>query len=101
MIICRAGASTLAELAAAGKAAILIPLAGSADEHQRLNAELLAKQGAVVALCENLAGERLASEIIKLIEHPDLIKKMGKAIRRKAKSDAAAKIMELAQEIMA
>lgn len=101
LILCRAGASTIAELAAAGKAAILIPLAGSANGHQRLNAESLARQGAAVALWEDLTGERLAKEIINLIGKPGRIKQIEEAVRNQGKPEAAQKIVELAQEIMA
>jgi UDP-N-acetylglucosamine--N-acetylmuramyl-(pentapeptide) pyrophosphoryl-undecaprenol N-acetylglucosamine transferase len=100
LIICRAGASTIAELAAAGKASILLPLARSADGHQNLNAKSFAQQGAAIVLWGNITGEQLAREIIKVIEKPERIMEMGKAARKMAKPEAAQKIVNLALEIM-
>ncbi len=100
LIICRAGASTIAELAAAGKAALLIPLAGSADGHQHLNAKSFAQQGAAIVLWDTTTGEKLAKEIISLIEKPERIMGMGKAARKMAKPEAAQKIVNLAVEII-
>ncbi len=67
VIVCRAGATTLAEIAAAGKAAILIPLPGATDDHQRRNAEALAAVGAAeVLLQSDLTGHTLAQRILTL-----------------------------------
>ena len=52
LVICRAGATTLAELAAAGRPAVLIPFPGATDDHQRRNAEVLAGAGAAVLMDE-------------------------------------------------
>ena len=61
LIDCRSGASTVAEIAAAGKAAIFIPFPRAADDHQKVNAQALEKAGAAVVLEEsNLTPERLA-----------------------------------------
>jgi UDP-N-acetylglucosamine--N-acetylmuramyl-(pentapeptide) pyrophosphoryl-undecaprenol N-acetylglucosamine transferase len=100
LIICRAGASSIAELTAAGKASILLPLAKSADGHQHLNAQSLAQQNAAIVLWGNITGEQLAREIIKLIEKPEQIMEMGKAARKMAQPEAAQKILNLALEIM-
>jgi UDP-N-acetylglucosamine--N-acetylmuramyl-(pentapeptide) pyrophosphoryl-undecaprenol N-acetylglucosamine transferase len=67
VIVCRAGATTLAEIAAAGKAAILIPLPGATDEHQRRNAEALAAVGAAEMLLQSdMTGHTLAQRILTL-----------------------------------
>ena len=67
VIVCRAGATTLAEIAAAGKAAILIPLPAATDDHQRRNAEALAAVGAAeVLLQSDLTGHALAQRILTL-----------------------------------
>src|SRR4029079_4168446 len=59
--ICRAGAATLAELAAAGRPAVLVPFAAAADDHQRKNADVLSAAGAAVMIDEKaLSGARLA-----------------------------------------
>ncbi|MFI5178505.1 MAG: undecaprenyldiphospho-muramoylpentapeptide beta-N-acetylglucosaminyltransferase, partial [Vicinamibacterales bacterium] len=67
LIVCRAGATTLAEIAAAGKAAILVPLPTATDDHQRKNAEALASAGAADVLPQaNMTGAELARRIIAL-----------------------------------
>ncbi len=68
LIIARAGAVTIAELTAVGRAAILVPLPHAADDHQGRNAEALALRGAAVCLRQDIAdAERLASEISRLL----------------------------------
>jgi UDP-N-acetylglucosamine--N-acetylmuramyl-(pentapeptide) pyrophosphoryl-undecaprenol N-acetylglucosamine transferase len=90
LIICRSGATTCAEVAAAGKPAIMVPFPGAADDHQRKNAEAMAENGAVrMILQAELSGERLAREILKLTSDRDLLSKMGKAAKTMAKRDAA------------
>src|SRR5213075_3506391 len=65
VIVCRAGATTLAEVAAAGRPAILIPLPTATDDHQRKNAEALAAAGAADVLLQNeLNGASLADRIL-------------------------------------
>jgi UDP-N-acetylglucosamine--N-acetylmuramyl-(pentapeptide) pyrophosphoryl-undecaprenol N-acetylglucosamine transferase len=67
LVICRAGATTLAELTAAGRPSILIPLPTATDDHQRKNAEALVAKGAARAIDQReLTGERLAAEIVAL-----------------------------------
>src|SRR5438552_11388654 len=71
LIISRAGATTSAELVAAGKAAIMVPFPLAADDHQRKNAEALQTAGAArMILQKELNGERLADEISSLLESP-------------------------------
>ena len=78
LIICRAGATTSAELVAAGKAAIMIPFPLAADDHQRKNAEALQNGGAArMILQKDLNGERLAREINSLIDEPGKITESG------------------------
>ncbi len=72
LLICRAGASTVAEIAAAGKAAILVPFPYATDQHQLRNAQTLARAGAARLIQqEELTGARLAAEILNLLEHPE------------------------------
>ena len=67
VVVCRAGATTLAELTAARRASILVPLPTATDDHQRKNAEALVKQGAARMVEQReLTGERLAAEILSL-----------------------------------
>ena len=86
IVISRAGATTCAELAAAGKAAIMVPLPTAADDHQRKNAEALEKAGAAkMVLQKDLTGASLAAEIGRLVENPEKFRRWGprKKIRQK------------------
>ena len=89
LIISRAGATTSAELVAAGKAAIMIPFPLAADDHQRKNAEALQAAGAArMILQKELSGERLADEIESLLAAPEGIDRMAIASRKLARRDA-------------
>lgn len=101
IIISRAGATTCAEIAAAGKAGIMVPLPTAADDHQRKNAEAMQKHGAVrVILQAELTGERLTEEIAELIRKPELIREMGVAARTMARPDAARATVDLIQTLV-
>ena len=101
LVICRAGATTTAELVAAGKAAIMIPFPLAADDHQRKNAEALESAGAArMILQRDLTGERLASEIDKLMRDPEKITEMEQAARKLAKGDAAAATVDLIEALL-
>jgi UDP-N-acetylglucosamine--N-acetylmuramyl-(pentapeptide) pyrophosphoryl-undecaprenol N-acetylglucosamine transferase len=101
LIICRAGATTSAELVAAGKAAIMVPFPLAADDHQRKNAEALQSAGAVrMILQKDLSGARLAEEISSLISSPDEIDRMETASRKLARRDAAAATVDLMEELV-
>ena len=101
LIICRAGATTSAELVAAGRAAIMIPFPLAADDHQRKNAEALEAAGAArMILQQELTGERLAAEINKLVSAPDEITRMEEASRRLARGDAAQATLELIEQMV-
>src|SRR6185369_5263460 len=83
LVICRAGATTTAELIAAGKASIMIPFPYAADDHQRKNAEALEESGASkMILQQDLSGERLATEIRQLVNAPEEIDRMETASRK-------------------
>ena len=101
LVVCRAGATTLAEVAAAGKAAILIPLPTATDDHQRKNAETLASAGAAeVLLQSNLSGDELARRILALAGDIDRRRALAAAARTFARPDAAAAIVERALELV-
>jgi UDP-N-acetylglucosamine--N-acetylmuramyl-(pentapeptide) pyrophosphoryl-undecaprenol N-acetylglucosamine transferase len=101
LIICRAGATTSAELVAAGKAAIMIPFPFAADDHQRKNAEALSEAGAArMILQQELSAERLAKEISALVREPDAITRMEDAGRRLARGDAASTTVDLMEELV-
>ena len=99
-VICRAGATTCAELAATGKASIMVPLPTAADDHQRKNAEALAKSGAArMILQSELSGKSLADEIGGLIESPASINEMEAAAKGLGREDAAEKTADLIEEL--
>ena len=101
LVICRAGATTTAELIAAGKGAIMIPLPLAADDHQRKNAEALQTVGAArMILQKDLSGERLANEVSLLLDAPEKIEEMEIASRKLARRDAAAATVDLMEEVV-
>lgn len=98
LIISRAGATSIFEIAAWGKPSIVIPLRNSAQDHQEKNAYAYAAEGACVVIQEeNLTPHLLMAEIDKLIADPERMKKMGEAAQRFARVDAAE---ALAKEIL-
>ena len=102
LVICRAGATTCAELSAAGKASIMIPLPTAADDHQRKNAEALERAGAAkVILQSELSGGRLAAEISSLIGSPDAITAMETAAKELGREDAAERTADIIEELKA
>lgn len=101
LVICRAGATTTAELIAAGKAALMVPFPMAADDHQRKNAEALANAGAArMILQQELSGKRLAQEIATLVHDPERITGMERAARELARGDAAAAVVNLIEELV-
>ena len=101
LVICRAGATTTAELVAAGKASVMIPFPLAADDHQRKNAEALqAAGGTKMILQADLSGERLATEINNLAAQPELITAMEQSSRSLARGDAAAAVVDLLEELV-
>jgi UDP-N-acetylglucosamine--N-acetylmuramyl-(pentapeptide) pyrophosphoryl-undecaprenol N-acetylglucosamine transferase len=101
LIISRAGATTSAELVAAGKAAIMVPFPLAADDHQRKNAEALQAGGAArMILQQELSGGRLADEIKSLLAAPEQIDRMEIASRRLARRDAATATVDLMAELV-
>jgi UDP-N-acetylglucosamine--N-acetylmuramyl-(pentapeptide) pyrophosphoryl-undecaprenol N-acetylglucosamine transferase len=100
LVISRAGATTVAELAAAGRPAIMIPLPWAADDHQRKNAEAVERAGAGrMILQSELNGERLASELLVLAKDPARRMAMSAASKMLAHPDAAARVADIAKKI--
>ena len=101
VVVCRAGATTLAEITAAGKAAILIPLPTATDDHQRKNAEALsAAGGAEVLLQPQATGAVLAQRILDLAGDADRRRRIAAAARSLARPDAAKAIVDRAVELL-
>ncbi len=95
LIICRAGATTVAEITALGKAVIFIPFPYAADNHQMLNAADLANDGAAEIIIEkDLNGKMLAEKIEHYMDHPEALKDMAARARRYGKPDAAKNIVD-------
>jgi len=102
LVVCRAGATTIAELTAAGRPAVLVPLPTAADDHQRKNAAVLGAAGAAdVVEQKDLHGGSLAARIESLVNAPDRLAAMGAAARKLARPDAVRVIADKALELMA
>ncbi len=96
LVLCRSGATTCAELTAAGKASVLVPFARSADDHQKKNAEEMQAAGAAVMIEERtLDGNTLAASLRALLDDPRRIEAMEAAARRLGRPDAAARVAGL------
>jgi UDP-N-acetylglucosamine--N-acetylmuramyl-(pentapeptide) pyrophosphoryl-undecaprenol N-acetylglucosamine transferase len=97
LLICRSGATTAAEVAAAGKAAIFIPFPFATDDHQRKNAEAFERVGAGrMIIQKELTAERLSDEIKRLTERPEEIDRMEEASRRLGRADSTERAVDLA-----
>src|SRR5579863_1260469 len=100
LVVCRSGASTVAEITAAGKPAIFVPFPRAADDHQRINAEALAREGAAVVVEESrLQGVWLAETIAALLQDPHRLQQMSQAARSLAHPKAASDIAAMAARI--
>ena len=100
LVISRAGATTVAELAAAGKPALMVPFPFAADDHRRKNAEAIERAGAGrMILQAELTPERLAKELLWLIHDPQQLVRMAEASKRLGHPDAAARVVDLAMKI--
>ncbi len=94
LVMARSGASTVAELAAAGKPALLVPFAAAADNHQKRNAEVMVTAGAAVMLDETDLAQpaKLLESLTALLTAPDRLATMAAAARTQAHLDAAERI---------
>jgi UDP-N-acetylglucosamine--N-acetylmuramyl-(pentapeptide) pyrophosphoryl-undecaprenol N-acetylglucosamine transferase len=98
VVVCRAGALSVAELALAGVPAVLVPLPGAPDDHQTHNARSLADAGAAVILPDaECTGERLAEILGPLLADPVGLSAMAAAARALGRPDAAARVAELVE----
>src|ERR1700674_1586516 len=100
LLVCRSGASTVAEITAAGKPAIFVPFPRAADDHQRVNAEALAQSGAAVVVEESkLEGVWLAETIATLLGDQRRLELMSAAARELSHPDAARDIAAMAARV--
>jgi UDP-N-acetylglucosamine--N-acetylmuramyl-(pentapeptide) pyrophosphoryl-undecaprenol N-acetylglucosamine transferase len=99
LVVCRAGAGAVAEVAAAGKPAILVPFPFASDQHQLRNAEVLERAGAARMVTDSeWTGEKLFRTVTELAED-DRLERMGEAARRLGHPGAAQRAAEILEEI--
>ena len=100
LLVCRSGASTVGEVAAAGKPAIFIPFPHAADDHQKVNAQALVNAGAAAMLEEgNLTGDGLAETVARLFADRAQLERMGQAARKLSHPNAAQDVAKMAREL--
>jgi len=98
--LCRAGATTLAEIAATGLPAVVVPLPRAANDHQRLNAAVLAELGAAEVVEQEALEANLTSSLLKLLNDHTRRKSISDAVRRLAKPDAARLIVDRIESLV-
>lgn len=102
LLLCRSGASTVAEATAAGKPAVFVPFPQAADDHQRRNAEAIAQGGAAMLVPQaELTPERLAKVITELFADPRRLKEMAERARALSHHDAAGRVARMVAELAA
>ena len=95
LLVSRAGATTLAELAVLGKPAILIPYPYAADNHQEKNAEYYVQGGGALMFVEkDITTEMLAEQFVRLFENRAALQKMGRVMKKRAFPEAAERIVD-------
>ncbi len=101
LLICRAGATSIAEVTACGKAAILIPFPYATNDHQTKNAEALVRAGAAVLIREaDLDGKKLAEVIDHFYHHPEMISEMELKSASLGNEKAASNIVDICMEMV-
>ena len=100
VVVCRGGAITIGDVAAIGRAAILVPFAAATHNHQEINARVVEKAGGGIVITESqLTPERLASAISAIVDDPPRAARMGAAVHSLAAPDATKKIVDLLEKI--
>lgn len=100
VVICRAGALTVSELAAAGKPSLLVPFPHAVDDHQTGNAKYLTERGAGVLMAQNqLNAERLAQELNRLLSNPNEVQQMAQNAHKAAQRGAAERVAAVCSEL--
>lgn len=100
LVVSRAGAMTVGELSASGRAAILVPFAAATNNHQELNARVVERAGGALVITEKeLTPERLAAAIADVLGDPNKAARMGDASRQLSTPDATKKIVDLIEKI--
>jgi UDP-N-acetylglucosamine--N-acetylmuramyl-(pentapeptide) pyrophosphoryl-undecaprenol N-acetylglucosamine transferase len=100
LLVCRSGASTVAEATAAGKPAVFIPLPTAADDHQRRNAEAIVAGGAAVLILQSeLTPQKLARTVIDLLRDRGRLEQMAQRARSLSHADAAGRMARMVAEL--
>lgn len=98
LVLCRAGATSVAELAVAGKPSVLIPFPYATHDHQTCNAKVLAERGAALVVAEkDMAAQDMGGMLLKLLSEPDTLRGMAQAAHGCARPDAA---RDVAREVL-
>ncbi|MBI3406568.1 MAG: undecaprenyldiphospho-muramoylpentapeptide beta-N-acetylglucosaminyltransferase, partial [Acidobacteria bacterium] len=101
LIVCRSGMMTVAEISAAGRAAIFIPFAGATDSHQQRNAEVMVQHGAARLIPQpELTAQRLSEEIFGLLDQPAKLESMERAAKEMARPRAVEDIVDLIEGVV-
>lgn len=99
IVVCRAGALTVAELCAAGVGAILVPFPYAIDDHQTDNANFMVKQGAAILIQQSaITADKLADILLQMAESPEQCQKMAEAAYQLRKVDATDKVFRVCEE---
>jgi UDP-N-acetylglucosamine--N-acetylmuramyl-(pentapeptide) pyrophosphoryl-undecaprenol N-acetylglucosamine transferase len=100
LVVSRAGAMTIGELSAVGRAAILVPFAAATNNHQELNARVVERAGGAVVITEaELSPEKLAAAITSIVSDPQRAQRMGEATKALATPSATKNIVDLVEKI--
>ena len=100
MVICRAGAATIAEVAAAGKPAIFVPSPNVTDNHQEKNARIVEQHGGALVLRETECdGDSLYKAASSMLSDPEKLQSMGRAVQELAVPDSAQRILQIITEL--
>jgi UDP-N-acetylglucosamine--N-acetylmuramyl-(pentapeptide) pyrophosphoryl-undecaprenol N-acetylglucosamine transferase len=102
LVICRAGATTLAEVTALGKPSILVPYPFAADDHQRKNAEVLRDHSAAALILNaELSGEKLATCVLEVVHNRERLQAMAAAAKQLAVPDATERVVIVCRQVEA
>ncbi|MGH8450411.1 glycosyltransferase, partial [Pseudomonas sp.] len=100
LVVCRSGALTVSELAAAGLPSLLVPLPHAIDDHQTRNAEYLAGEGAAFLLPQRTTGAAdLAARLTEVLMQPERLNSMASTASRLAKPDATRTVVDICLEV--
>ncbi|MFK3797599.1 MULTISPECIES: undecaprenyldiphospho-muramoylpentapeptide beta-N-acetylglucosaminyltransferase [unclassified Pseudomonas] len=101
LVVCRAGALTISELAAAGLPSLLVPLPHAIDDHQSRNAEYLAREGAAFVMPQKTTGAaEMAARLKEVLMQPEQLKRMATTARQLAKPDATNTVVDVCLEVV-